>query len=179
MAEKSKIRNARGFTLTEVAIAMLVLVIGIVAAGQLVPAALQNNMHSRQDITAAVVAQRESDQMVNQSLDSTTFVDSDGRTINLGTPGGAGTSTLRGGPVVSNGPYEQINFNGGAVAGYSFYYIDPNNSGGPTYEVQWAVVVTTNANGIVSSKRFIVGCWRRNPNQITQPVNIDTMVSRF
>ena len=172
-------RNARGFTLTELAIAMMVLLVGIVAAGKLVPAAMQTNLNSRQDITAAVVAQREIDQMVNQSLDANTFVDSDGRAINLGVQGGAGTTTLSGSPIVPNGPYQRIDFNAAAVPGYNFFYSNLSNSGGTTYEVRWAVVVTMNATGVVSSKRFIVGCWKRDTRNFTQPVVIDTSVNRF
>jgi hypothetical protein len=117
--------------------------------------------------------------MVNQSLFATSFVDSDGRTINLGTTGAANTTTLSGGPAVMSGPYAQIDFTSAAVAGYKFNYSDPNKASGTTYEVRWAVVTTTNAGGVVSSKRFIVGCWRRDPKEFTQPVNIDTRVSRF
>jgi prepilin-type N-terminal cleavage/methylation domain-containing protein len=179
MAEKSRMRNAQGFTLTELAIAMLVLLVGIVAVGKLVPAAMQSNMNSRQDITAAVVAQREIDQMVNQSLNAGSFVDSDGRTVNLGVQGGPLTTTVSGGPIIPNGAYTQVDFASAAVPGYNYFYTNLSNSGGTTYEVRWAVVVRTNSNGIVSSKRFIVGCWKRDSKNFTQPVNIDTVVSRF
>ena len=178
MAAKSKMKAMRGFTLIELIIAIVVMLVGVVAVAKLVPASIQNNMNSRQDITAIVVAQRELDQMMNQPLDSATFVDSDGRIINLGTAGGPGTSAVSGGPFPPAG-VAQINFNAGAVPGYTFNYTDPNNANGATYEVRWGVVVTTNAGGRIASKRFIIGCWRRDPRQLTQPVNIDTTVNRF
>lgn len=167
--------SQRGFTLVELALAALVLMVGVVAAAQLVPLALQSNQNNRQDTTATVIAQREIDQMISQPLTATTFTDSDGRVINLGTP--ATPNAVIGSPAVMNGPMVQINFNVAAVPGYNFTYTDPNNPNGPPYQVRWAVVVTA-SGGKAVAKRFIVGCWQQNPKQFTQPVTIDSWVQK-
>ncbi len=167
-------RGQRGFTLIELAIAIVVLMVGIVAVVQVVPVAMQTNLNSRRDTTATVVAQRELDQMLNQPLSSNSFTDADGRLINLGNS--ATPNVVVGGPVTGAA---QIDFNANAVAGYNFNYQDANDPTGSSYEVRWAVVTQVNARGIVASKRIIIGCWQRNPQQPTLPVNIDTTLQKF
>jgi len=50
-----------------------------------------------------------------------------------------------------------INFSTSPTANYSFTYQDPNDPFGLVYDVRWAVITTTNSNGLVTSKRFILG----------------------
>ncbi len=166
-------KSLRGFSLLEMLIAMAVLLVGIVSVVELVPASLQSNQNNRQDTTATVVAQRELDQIVDQPIQNTSFVDADGRTINLGNP--AQNNVLVGAPVITG--TANIDFTQAAVAGYSFTYVDPNSAAGANYEVRWAIVTTTNAGAPVS-KRIIMACWHRNSHQITLPVNIDTTVQK-
>jgi type II secretory pathway pseudopilin PulG len=171
-----RLRHAGGFTLIELAIATVVLLVGILAVMKLVPAAMRSNRNSRFDTTALVIAQRELDQMISQPLSSTQFIDSDGRTISLGAASSA-TAVLYGGPVVTAGPWTRIDFTQPAVAYYNFLYTDPDNPTGPVYEVRWAVV----GQGIGSapaSKRFIVGVWKRDPTQVTLPVTLNAWVER-
>ena len=51
-------RNQCGFTLTEVLIAIVILLVGIVAVAQLVPASIGSNSANRNDSSALVFAQR-------------------------------------------------------------------------------------------------------------------------
>src|SRR5246127_4204453 len=162
----------RGFTLIELALASVILLVGIVAVAKLVPTSVHSNRNSRNDTTATVIAQRELDQMVSQPLTSTVFTDIDGNVINLGNP--ATPSVVLGGPVVAYGASEQINFNAPAVAGYNYTYTDPNSPSGG-YQVRWAVVVTASGGNAVA-KRFIVGCWQRDSTHPTAPVNVDSEV---
>lgn len=166
-------KSLRGFSLIEMLIAMAVLLVGIVSVVELVPASLQSNQNNRQDTTATVVAQRELDQIVDQPIQNTSFVDADGRTIDLGNP--AQNNLVVGAPVIAG--TANIDFTQAAVAGYNFTYVDPNSPAGANYEVRWAIVTTTNA-GVPVSKRIIVACWHRNSHQITLPVNIDTTVQK-
>ena len=154
-------------------IATVVLLVGIVSVVQLVPASLKSNKNNRQDTTATVVAQRELDQMLNQPIVNTTFVDADGRTIDLGNP--AQNNLLVGAPVVAG--TATIDFTQAVVAGYNFTYLDPNDGAGASYQVRWAVITTTNGGNPVS-KRIIIGCWHQDPTQFTRPVNIDTTVQK-
>ena len=161
----------RGFTLIELALASVILLVGIVAVAKLVPTALHSNRNSRSDTTATVIAQRELDQMVNQPLTSPNFNDMDGNVINLGSP--ATPNVVLGGPLTVSG---QINFNVPPVAGYNYNYTDPNSPNG-AYRVRWAVVVTASGGNAVA-KRFIVGCWQRQTTQPTAPVTIESTVQR-
>ena len=97
-------RRQSGFTLVELAVATLIMMVGIVGVVQLVPASLQSNLNNRVDTTAMVFAQREMDQIINQPLTSATFTDSDGQVVNLGATYNmrwAVISTVSAGQVVS------------------------------------------------------------------------------
>ena len=93
-------KKQRGFTFIELAIAVVILLFGIVAVVQLVPAALTSNNANRQDTMSTVIAQRELEQILLQPLSASSFTDSDGNTINLGSLTSSGTVT--GSPLISN-----------------------------------------------------------------------------
>src|SRR6266550_775948 len=57
-----------GFTMIEMLIATLMMLVGIVAMAQLVPLAIRLNAGNRDDSTALVLAQRELDEMYNQPM---------------------------------------------------------------------------------------------------------------
>ena len=170
----------RGFTLTELTIATLVLLVGSVAVMQLVPAAMQSNLRNRYDTTATVIAQRVLDQMITQPLTSTSFDDMDAygnkiATIALGDA--TQVNQIVGGPVVTVGSTARIDFNGPAVANYNFIYTDLNDPGRTPYEVRWAVI-TDAVGGVPISKRFIVGAWKRDPRQTAPPVTVEGWVQK-
>ncbi len=71
-----------------------------------------------------------------------------------------------------------INFSVSPVANYSFTYQDPNDPFGLVYDVRWAVITTTNSNGLVTSKRFILGARKVGGNGIYNPVTLDTILSK-
>lgn len=173
---KAPEKAERGFSLVELAIATVVLLVGAVAVMQLVPAAMQSNLNNRYDSTAAVLAQRLLDQMAAQPLTETEFVDADGRVIQLGSA--AAANQVQGGPVRIIRGMAQINFNAPAVAGFNFQVVDENDASGARYEVRWAVVTTVSASGTIVAKRYIVGAWRRDARQVTQPVTVDAWVQR-
>lgn len=164
-----------GFTLVELAIATVVLLLGAVMVMQLVPAAMQSNVYNRYDSTAVVVAQRELDQMISQPLAAAQFTDADGRVILLGNS--AAPNTVVGGPVLTAGNIVKIDFTAAAVANYNFAYQDANDPTQPTYEVRWAVI-TTVSGGTVVSKRFIVGAWKRNATLVMPPVTLEAWVQQ-
>ena len=164
-------KRQRGFTFLELAIAVVILLVGIVAVVQLVPAALKSNNANRQDTMSTVIAQRMVEQMLLQPLSATSFTNSDGNTINLGSVTSNGT--VVGSPLIAG--KAAINFTAGMVAGYNLTYKDPNDPGSATYDVRWAVITTM--NGTPTAKRFIVGVWKRNQG-FNQPVNIDTTLQK-
>jgi prepilin-type N-terminal cleavage/methylation domain-containing protein len=169
-------RNERGFTLTEVLIAFVILLVGIVAVAQLVPASIGSNSTNRNDSSALVFAQRQMDQFLNQPLNNTSFIetmDSQTFTCNLGDP------TQPNVVVGSNYAlfYNQlvIDFSASTVTNYSFVYHDPNDPAEVNYDVRWAVYTTTN-HGAVTSKRFILGARKKGGNGIYNPVTLDTIL---
>src|SRR5579863_493948 len=169
----------RGFTLTEVLIAIVILLVGIVAVAQLVPASIGSNSANRNDSSALVFAQRQMDLFLSQPLINTSYIetiDTQTFTCSLGDP------TQPNQVVGSNYAlfYNQmvIDFSAAPVANYSFTYQDPNDPFGLVYDVRWAVITTTNSNGLVTSKRFILGARKKGGNGIYNPVTLDTILSK-
>ena len=171
-----------GFTLVEMLIAALVVLVGLVAVAQLVPTSVTMNSNNRNDGTAMVFAQRQMEVLREQPLTNTVFIDTlgvncpMGQTCNLGNP--ALPRALVGSPVVVNGANQVIiDFSASPVGGYSFTYIDPNDPYGAQYDVRWAVITVTNGP-LVTGKRFMVGVFRRGMKTPTLPVTLDSMVER-
>lgn len=169
-------RNQRGFTLTEVLIAIVILLVGIVAVAQLVPASIGSNSANRNDSSALVFAQRQMDQFLSQPLNYTAFTQTiDGQTFTCN----LGDATQPNQMVGSDHAlfYNQlvIDFSRSPVANYNFTYHDPNDPGEVVYDVRWAVFTTTNG-GAVTSKRFILGARKKGGNGIYNPVTLDTIL---
>jgi prepilin-type N-terminal cleavage/methylation domain-containing protein len=172
-------KNQSGFTLTEVLIAIVILLVGIVAVAQLVPASIGSNSANRNDSSALVFAQRQMDLFLSQPLINTSYIetiDTQNFTCNLGDP------TQPGQVIGSNYAlfYNQviIDFSAATVANYSFTYQDPNDPFGLVYDVRWAVITTTTGSGTPTSKRFILGVRKKGGNGIYNPVTLDTILSK-
>lgn len=175
-------RQSTGFTLMEVLVATVVLLIGIVAVAQLVPVSVGLDSRNRRDTTALVVAQREMDALMSQPVTNTTFTDPQGVTCpaalvcNLGNP--ATPLVLVGSPVVPQiGGRSYINYNAATVAGYNFLYSDPNDPSG-SYDIRWAVITYSNAAGVAYGKRIILGVRKTEGNGSFVPISLDSMVEK-
>jgi prepilin-type N-terminal cleavage/methylation domain-containing protein len=170
----------RGFTLVEMLMATVIVLVGLVAVAQLVPASVMINANNRNDGTALVFAQRQLEAMRAQPLTATTFTDvqGTGQTCQLGDPTQPGT--VVGSPVVlSTADLPLIDFTVAPVTGYSFTYTDLNDPFGASYDVRWAVVTTVNPqNNVVTGKRIILGVFRRGMQAPTLPITLDTMVEK-
>ena len=171
----------RGFSILEVMLATVILLVGLVAIAQLVPASILLNYRNRNDSSAMVFAQRELDGMLDQPMVSNSFTDPNGvycpiaSICNLGNP--AQPSQIVGNAVVVIQNQTFINFGAAPVDHYSFTFQDPTDPSGNGYDVRWAVIIT--GNGVnASSKRFIVGVQQQAANGFFLPVTLDTMVGK-
>lgn len=173
-------RRERGFTLIEMLLATLIVVVGLVAVAQLVPSSLMMNANNRSDGTALVLAQKQMEALRAVPLTQATFIDPQGitcptaSTCNVGDPAAPGVVVGSPVTILDNSPI--IDFTQPLVAGYGFTYSDPNDPSGAVNDVRWAVVTTT--NGTVIRKRIIVGAFRRGMKSLNFPISLDTMVSR-
>jgi prepilin-type N-terminal cleavage/methylation domain-containing protein len=177
----ARLRSSQhGFSLLEMMFATIILLVGLVAIAQLVPASILLNYRNRTDSTALVFAQRELDQILDQPMTLPSFIDALGNTCQLGNP--AVTNSVQGSAVTTYNNQTLIVFNSptppaAPTNGYGFTYQDPNDPSGTTYDVRWAVIVSGNG-GTPSSKRFILGVRQAGGNGYFQPITLDTMVGK-
>ena len=178
-AIKTYRKGQRGFSILEMMFATIILLVGLVAIAQLVPASILLNNRNRTDSSALVFAQRELDQFLDQPLSSSSFVDALGNTCQLGDPTiknsaqGSNVAIFNFQPVIVFGspPSPQAPTNG-----YGFTYADPTDPSGTSYDVRWAVIIT--GSGSVSGRRFILGVQQQGGNGYYQPITIDTIKSK-
>jgi prepilin-type N-terminal cleavage/methylation domain-containing protein len=170
-------RKNRGFSILEMMLATVILLVGLVAIAQLVPASILLNYRNRTDSSALVFAQRELDQFLDQPLVSTSFTDALGNTCNLGNPAAPNTILPNSSTVIVINNQALINFAVAPVTNYSLTYQDSSDPTGTTYDVRWAVIITGNGSS-VSAKRFILGVRQQGGNGYFQPVTLDTVVER-
>lgn len=170
----------KGFSILEMLLATVILLVGLVAVAQLVPATILLNYRNRADSSALVFAQRQLDQMLDQPLSATSFQDVLGNTCQLGNP--ATPNVVQGASVVPINNQTFINFSNPPPSpyptnGYGFLYPDPTDPNGTTYDVRWAVIVTGNGS-VPASKRFILGVRQLGGNGYFLPITLDTVVTK-
>jgi len=170
-----------GFTLMELLVATVIILVGLVAVAQLVPTSVLMNSNNRNDGTALVFAQHQMEALRAVVLSATTFSDPRGvtcplgNTCQLGDPAQPGTPV--GSPVNTGSGSPIIDFSADPVDGYSFTYLDPHDPYGTAYDVRWTVITTTNGP-ITTGRRIILGVFRRGMRSAAIPVTLDTMVSK-
>jgi prepilin-type N-terminal cleavage/methylation domain-containing protein len=177
-----------GFTLIEMLLATVIVLVGLVAVAQLVPTSVLLNSNNRNDATALIFAQRELEFIREQPLSvpatpPPTFSDPQGVLCPTGSNCGLGDPTqpgvLIGSPVVPFNNAPVIDFNAAPVPGYNFTYTDPNDPFGANNDVRWAVITFTNPNGqLTTGRRIILGVFRRGMKTLAYPITLDTMVER-
>lgn len=167
----------RGFSILEMMLATIILLVGLVAIAQLVPASILMNYRNRNDSTALVFAQRELDQFLDQPLSTSSFTDALGNICQLGNPATPNVLLPNSSSVVVINNQTLINFGAAPVANYSFTYLDLTDPSGTTYDVRWAVIVTGNSSKVYS-KRFIIGVRQQGGNGYFQPITLDTLVQK-
>src|SRR5258708_36590354 len=98
-------KRQRGFSILEMLLATIILLVGLVAIAQLVPAAMLLNYRNRTDSGALVFAQRELDQMLDQILNSSSFNDALGNFCSLGNSASLNVVQIHPVLITSSYPY--------------------------------------------------------------------------
>jgi len=167
-----------GFTLVEMLVATVIIVIGLVAVAQLVPTSVMMNANNRSDGSALVIAQKQMEALRALPLSATTFPDPLGATCPVSTTCYVGDPSqpglVVGSPLFNNTPI--IDYAQPLATGYGFTYSDPNDPTGAINDVRWAVVTIN--NGTTTGKRIIVGAFRRGMKSPSLPISLDTVVSK-
>jgi Tfp pilus assembly protein PilV len=139
---KNRRASQRGTSLIELMIAMLVLIVGVLACGALIPLAIGTNSKNRQQSNSTVIAQMTMEKITSASAGGSatlTMTDCAGtaNTINVtGTTVGAGAAVLSKGSI----DFSQAQGSTGAPAGYYMSYVSCGTSGRQsTYDVRWNI----------------------------------------
>jgi type IV pilus assembly protein PilV len=177
-------RREGGFTLIEMLIATIIIIIGLVGVAQLVPTSVMLNANNRNDGTALVLAQKQMEALRAIPLTATTFQDTSGATCpiattcNVGDPAQPGVVVGSPLALLNNSPI--IDFTQSLVPGYGLQFTDPNDPYGAVNDVRWAVVTVTDPNAptVITGRRIIVGAFRRGMASPTYPISVDTMESK-
>jgi prepilin-type N-terminal cleavage/methylation domain-containing protein len=171
----------RGFTLMEVLVATVILLVGMVAVAQLVPISLTVSNGNRTGSTALVIEQRMLEQMLNQPLTTATCTaptcpDAQATTWSLGSS--ATPASIVGSPVtqVNNSP--AIDFSAGQVPGYSMTVADPEDPYGANYDVRWAVITYVNGAQHVTGRRFLISARQIGGQGYFLPLTLDATVEK-
>lgn len=167
MPKRANSSSQRGFTLIELMVAVLILMTGVVAVAQLVPAAMRLNLENRYDSTSTVMAQRMMEILAAQPLNNfgplsvdlfqpaqTAIANPPGLStipnVVLGSSVAPALAAPICGPTVASWgptalyvtPMNTINWTSAAVNGYSAQVIDPTDPTQAVYEVRWAVATS-------------------------------------
>jgi prepilin-type N-terminal cleavage/methylation domain-containing protein len=170
-------KRERGFSLLEMLFATIILLVGLVAIAQLVPASIYLNYQNRNNSSALVFAQRQLDQMLDQPLNLPThqFTNAEGQLCQLGDP--TINNAAQGTNVVTYQNQAVIDFNS-SIPGYNFtYFENPLIPNGLQYDVRWAVILTK-VGTTVYSKRFILGVRQAGGEGYFPPITLEAMVEK-
>ncbi len=168
-------KSERGFSLLEMLFATVILLVGLVAIAQLVPASILLNYQNRNNSSALVFAQRQLDQILDRPLSSTVFTNAEGQVCQLGDP--TINNAAQGTSVLMYQNQAVIDFTSSAP-GYNFTYPeDPAIPNGLSYDVRWAVILTKNGT-TVYSKRFILGIRQQGGEGYFPPITLEAMVEK-
>ncbi len=178
-----------GFSLIELLVSMVVLMVGVIAVAQLVPWVIDLDLRNRNNSTSLVIAQRELEQMVRQPLnvraDATqpdyNFTDTDGTAVYMGalpSPATGSVSAAPPSPTQSGCPVTagMIDFaQPCTAAGYSkTMAVAPI-----TYEVRWNIVtVYGNDSGTMRpvNKRITIAA-RSSEARPLPPASLSVLVA--
>lgn len=151
-------QSERGFTLIEVVFSVALLSIAVMGLATAIPVSVRTNNRNRVDSEAAMLVQRELEQIAMQPLTSASFTDAAGNSVSLAT----------GGATLTSG---QIDFSVAAVTGYN---ATATGSSGAQYELRWNV--QSLADG---AKQFTMAARKKGGERfLFSPVNISLRLGK-
>lgn len=188
-------KSDSAFTLLEVMVAMIVLLIGLVAVAQMIPLAGNSNLNNRTNSVALIAVQRELSQIAMQSLTATattctngtpptgsySFCDTDGDPIALG-PTSAGSVPVSSGCPLTTGK-TGLDFSQALTSCPAGYYVTKTMSwdqvDGITQkvEIRWNVVVEF-SSGTPYKKFIVMGARALSPTPTTLVNDVQTVISK-
>jgi len=177
---RNKRSKQRGFSILEMLIAVVVLMVGALGVAQLIPFSLANNTGNRGDSTGLVVAQRELEQFLQQPITNTTYTNNTNTddpcfnvVCNLGS--NAAFNAFQGSPTAVVGGRTMIDFTQARVGGYNVIYRHAQDPSKSAYDVRWAVS-TNGTAGNIMSKRIVISVRRDGPGGYIRPTTLDVVV---
>jgi type II secretory pathway pseudopilin PulG len=189
-----KDRTMPGFTVLEVLVATVILLVGIIGVSQMVPQALDYDMRNRDTSSSIMAAQRELEQMIKLPIDVNqlatgtdySFTDADGFATYLGAlpnPATAAATAAPPPPAQSGCPLTAtgaIDFSQPCLAaGYTKVFSPPLGSPFENYDLRWNVITYYgNDNGTIKPilKRIAIA-GRSTDGSLTIPATLNVMVA--
>jgi len=177
---ESAVRHPQaGFTLIEMLIATLVLVVGLMGGMALIITAMANDNRSKMDSSATVLSQMTMEMIASvpaNSSSSVTIIDCNPTSSSAShTVSTAASTSGAGAPLTSGGA---IDFTQSTVSGYSMSYYACQASTGDrqaTYDVRWNVkTLSSNAKLVVVAAREVGG--NTHANFFAVPVSLRMIV---
>jgi len=186
--------SERGFTLIEMMVAVVILIVAAVSVAQLVPASISYDLRNRNDSTALIAAERLAEQMALQSLTAATttcpsnsvpasnygFCDTDNDAVALGDIAAGNITSSVGCPLTAAGQLDFSQLSSACTAGYTrtkTYTWNPSIPTTQSVELRWRVITLRSA-GNPYRKIYIVGGQSGSASQSLTVTNIQTVAGQ-
>jgi len=188
---RSRRHPGSGFTLIELLIAIVLMLVGIAAVAQLIPAAMTRNFLNRYDSTALIIAQRQLEQMMEQTAAvgnplvggdyffNSTLPDGTAVVINMGVNSPPGPSSAGANIITDTAGNIYIDWTqkpGLVPANYRNQFV---SNEGYLYETRWRVMTffqTLNGISQPTAKRIILSTRGGPPGVAQLPTTLITIV---
>jgi hypothetical protein len=181
---------AEGFTVLEILIATVILLVGIIGVAEMVPRALDMDLRNRDSSSGIMAAQRQLEQMLKLPIDVTSggsptdysFLDNDGNVDYVGAlpiPAIAGPTQAPPGPAQSGCPLTNGLIDFSQVCNATGYSRQVTPGFGPNFDVRWNVVTFYgNDNGAIRPvlKRIAIA-GRATDGSLSIPSTLNVMVA--
>jgi type II secretory pathway pseudopilin PulG len=190
ITRKTDRSRTAGFTILEILIATVILLVGIIGVAEMVPRALDMDLRNRDSSSGIMAAQRQLEQMLKLPIDVTSggsptdysFLDNDGNVDYVGAlpiPAIAGPTQAPPGPVQSGCPLTNGLIDFSQVCNATGYSRQVTPGFGPNFDVRWNVITFYgNDNGTIRPvlKRIAIA-GRATDGSLSIPTTLNVLVA--